>query len=363
MNTKPMRIVILAGGGGSRLWPMSRSDRPKQFCRLISEKTMFQETLERFRDYPKEKIYVTTTKGLLDEVRGAMPDFPEKNIIVEPARRDTGPAMGYAATYLSLIDENEPVAFIPSDHYIGRTDRFLSSIREAESVIRETGKMLDISIYPTSPNTALGYTKIGQKKFERNGVGFYEFLGHKEKPDFETAKRYIEEGDYLWHANYYMWTPKKFLEAYKKYAPEMHAKLEQIGRLLPERNEVEIKKVYLSMDKISMDYAVTEKMDPSEVLIIQGEFEWKDIGAWDTLHENLLTKTDERRNLVRGERLNIDTSGCIIYGRDKKLIATVGIDDLVIIDTDDALLVCPKGRSQDVKKIVEELKERGGKYL
>jgi mannose-1-phosphate guanylyltransferase len=117
------------------------------------------------------------------------------------------------------------------------------------------------------------------------------------------------------------------------------------------------------MDKISIDYAVTEKMNPSDVLIIQGEFEWKDIGAWDTLHENMLTKTDERRNLVRGERLNIDTSGCIIYGGDKKLIATVGLDDLVIIDTEDALLICPKGRSQEVKKVVEELKERGGKYL
>jgi mannose-1-phosphate guanylyltransferase len=282
---------------------------------------------------------------------------------VEPGRRDTGPAMGFAAAYLSIFDENEPMAFIPSDHYIGRADRFINSIREAEAIINETGKMLDISIYPTSPNTALGYTKIGQKKFEKNGVEFYEFLGHKEKPDFETAKRYIEEGDYLWHANYYMWTPKKFLEAYKKYAPEMYAKLEKIIELLIEEKMDEVKDIYLSMDKISIDYAVTEKMDPSEVLIIQGEFDWKDIGAWDTLYENMMTKTDEKRNLVRGERLNIDTCDCIIYGGDKKLIATIGIDDLVVIDTDDALLICPKGRSQEVKKAVQELKERGGKYL
>ncbi|MFZ2226095.1 MAG: sugar phosphate nucleotidyltransferase [Candidatus Moraniibacteriota bacterium] len=359
-----MRIVILAGGGGSRLWPMSRNDMPKQFCKLISDKTMFEETLERFKEYPTEKIYIATTKDLLAQVMSLVPEFPKENIIVEPGRRDTGPAMGYAATFLNLIDEDEPIAFIPSDHYIGRTDRFLSSIREAENVIKETGKMLDISIYPTSPNTALGYTKIGERKFEKNGVEFYEFLAHKEKPDFATAKKYIEDGNYLWHANYYMWTPKKFLEAYEKNAPELYSKLKEIAELMKAGGkESEIKKIYLSMDKISIDYAVTEKMNPSDVLIIQGEFEWKDIGAWDTLHENMLTKTDERRNLVRGERLNIDTSGCIIYGGDKKLIATVGLDDLVIIDTEDALLICPKGRSQEVKKVVEELKERGGKYL
>lgn len=359
-----MQIVILAGGGGSRLWPMSRSDKPKQFCRLISEKTMFEETLERFKDFPQEKIYIATTKDLLSQVQALIPNFPVENIIVEPGRRDTGPAMGYAATFLNLINPDEPVAFIPSDHYIGRTDRFLNSIREAEGVIKETGKMLDISIYPTVPNTALGYTKIGIKKFEKNGVEFYEFLAHKEKPDFATAKEYIEAGNYLWHANYYMWTPKKFLEAYEKYAPELFSKLKEIAGLMKTKDkEAEIKKIYLSMNKISIDYAVTEKMDPKSVLIIQGEFDWKDIGAWDTLYENLLTKTDERRNLVRGERLNIDTSGCIIYGNDKKLIATVGVDDLVIVDTDDALLICPKGRSQEVKKAVEELKERGGKYL
>jgi len=358
-----MNIIILAGGGGSRLWPMSRENKPKQFCQLISGKTMFEETLERFSDWPKEKIFIATTQDLVPQIKELVPDFPDKNIIVEPGRRDTGPAMGFSAVYLNRLDPDEPMAFIPSDHYIGRVDRFLNSVREAEAVIRETGKMLDISIYPTSPNTALGYTKIGEKKFDRNGVEFFQFLGHKEKPDFETAKQYIETGSYLWHANYYMWTPKLFLESYQKYAPELYSKLKEIEGHIEAKDEESIKKVYLSMEKISIDYAVTEKMNPEDVLIIQGEFEWKDIGAWDTLHENLLTKTDEQRNLVRGDRLNIDTRGCVVYGKDNKLIATVGLHDLVIIDTDDALLICPKSRSQEVKKVVEELKERGGKYL
>lgn len=358
-----MKIVILAGGGGTRLWPLSRGDNPKQFCKLISEETMFEETLERFKDFPKEKIFVSTTKNLLPLVKKVVPDFPEENIILESAKRDTAPAMGFAAFKLNAIDPDEPIAFIPSDHYIGRVEKFLESIKQAEEVILETGKLLDISIYPTNPNIALGYTKVGKKVFDKNGVEFYEFLGHTEKPDFKTAQKYLEEGGYLWHANYYMWTPKLFLEAYEKYAPELFKDLEKIKVALDEGDDKKAEEIYNQIEKISIDYAIMEKMDPKNVLIIQGDFDWKDIGAWDTLHDNLMTKTDEKRNLVKGERLNIDSSGCVIYGNDKKMIATIGVDDLIIIDTDDALLVCPKSRAQDVKKIVDELKERGEKYV
>ncbi|MFO7807445.1 MAG: sugar phosphate nucleotidyltransferase [Candidatus Moraniibacteriota bacterium] len=358
-----MRIVILAGGGGTRLWPISREDKPKQFCKLTSDKTMIEETLQRFENWPKEKIYIATTSEQLENLKEILPNFPEENIIVEPSRRDTAPAMGYAALRLSLEDEDEPMAFIPSDHYIGRVDKFIKSIQKAEEAIKKTGSLLDISIYPTSPNTALGYTKIGKKVMEEDGVEFYQFEGHTEKPDFKTAQGYLEDGNYLWHANYYMWTPGLFLQAYKEHAPEIYQHLENIKLLIKKGREDLVGEEYKKMDKISIDYAIMEKMAPEHVLIIQGEFDWKDIGAWDTLHENLMTKTDEKRNLVRGERLNVDTAGSVIYGKDNKLIATVGLDDMVIVDTEDALLVCPKSRAQDVKKIISELKERGGKYL
>jgi mannose-1-phosphate guanylyltransferase len=359
-----MKIVILAGGTGTRFWPMSRSDSPKQLCKLLSEKTILEETLDRFKDWPKEKIFISTTNSLVDKIKEVMPDFPEENYIVEPALRDTAPAMGFVAAYLYNIDPDEPMAFIPADHFIGDLENFLRSIREAEKAILETGKLLDISVHPTSPTTTLGYTKVGKRVREADGVEFFEFLGHKEKPDFETAQKYLKEGNYLWHANYYMWTPKKFLEAYKKYAPEMHAILIEIQKNLKEKNkEEQTEDLYGKLEKISIDYAITEKMHPEEIMIIKGDFDWDDIGAWDTLYQNMQAKADENKNVIMGQEINIDSSGCIIYGDKKKIIATIGVDDLVIVDTEDALLVCPKSRAQDVKKVVAKLKERGEKYL
>ncbi len=360
-----MKIVILAGGTGTRFWPMSRSDSPKQLCRLVSEKTMLEETLNRFKDWPKEKIYISTTKALAGKIKKVLPDISEDHYIVEPSLRDTAPAMGYAAAYLDAIDPREPMAFIPADHKIGQVDVFLRSIEEAEKMILETGKLLDISVHPTAPTTTLGYTKVGKKVKEENGIEFYEFLGHKEKPDHETAKKYLKEGNYLWHANYYMWTPKKFMEAYQKYAPEMHAVLMKIQKLFGGKGkEKEIEELYEKMEKISIDYSITEKMDPSELLIIKGDFDWDDIGAWDTLYQNMLGDSDDNNNIVMGSKHEqVETSGSLIYGLKGKMIATIGIDDLVIVDTEDALLVSTKSRAQDVKKIVEKLKKKDKKYL
>jgi mannose-1-phosphate guanylyltransferase len=376
-----MNIVILAGGSGTRLWPLSRKDKAKQFNKLINGKTLLELTLDRFKGhFKKDKIFISTSGELCKDVLKSLPKFPVKNIIIEPETRDTAAAMGYVATLLSLRNENEPLAFIASDHYIKDNRKFINTLKFAEKTIKKTNKLIDIGILPNYPSTAFGYTKIGKLMNEKEKFELYEFRGHKEKPRYKIAQKYIRSGQYLWHANYYMWTPKMFLKSFKKYSPEIFKPLNEIKKILKEKlkrnkqllnqkkcyNIKEINNIYNKIPKNSIDYALMEKINPKDVCIIKGEFGWSDVGSWNDLHTNLSTETDQYGNYVRGKWEGVDTSKCFIYTKKKhKLIATIGIDDMVVIDTKDALLICSRGRSQDVKKIIERLKksEEGKKYL
>ncbi|NQU77690.1 mannose-1-phosphate guanylyltransferase [Candidatus Falkowbacteria bacterium] len=360
-----MKIVIFAGGTGSRLWPLSRKSRPKQFIKLTNEKTPLENTLERFlNDYSMDDIYISTDPANEKIIKEILPDFPLENIIIEPEKRDNAPAMGFVALVLSLKFPDEPFAFIPTDSHIENPQRFIECLKVAEKLIIDTGKMLDIGIEAELPSTTLGYTKIGDKYKTINDVEVYHFAGQTEKPDLATAKKYLKTGDYLWHANHYMWTPRLLLEAYEKYAPEHNKHLFNIYEALLEGDEEKVKQEYSKMEKISIDYAITEKMDPSEVLIIKGDFGWSDIGAFDILYDKLKEQADKDGNVVKANHTGVDTKNCLIFGQENKKIATIGLSDLAIIDTPDTLLICPKEKSQDVKKIVEKLKDEGeDKYL
>lgn len=352
-----MKAVILAGGVGSRLWPMSRKERPKQFFDVVGEEPLIRDTYRRLlRSFPAEKIYFSISPAYDQLVHETFPEVPDDHILIEPERRDTGPAMGYVAALLELTDPDEPIVFIPSDHYIRDEELFIQCLETGGKLIEETGKLLDIGITPTFPSTILGYTKIGEEFRNVDGVQVFEFKGHKEKPDYHTARAYLEFNEYLWHANYYMWTPKKFMEAFEKYAPDMGATLREIQKAVKEDRADDIAKLYSELEKISIDYAVTEKMNPDDVLIIKGDFGWSDIGAWDTLYDRL---SEDGKNVTKGHCLHIDTSGSLIYGPSEKLVAVVGMKDVVVVDTGDALLVCPREGAQRVKEIVEVLKIEG----
>jgi len=356
-----MNIVILVGGGGTRLWPMSRNKTPKQFNALISDLTMFEETFNRFKKYyPLKNIYISANLPTAKLAQKILPEIPKDHYIIEPEKRDTGPAMAYAAAYLfTKANPNESMAFIPSDHYIQDNQLFINCFKEAEKMINKTNKMIDIAITTTFPNITLGYTKIGNLHCLANNIKFYEFKGQVEKPDLPTAKKFHKSSKYLWHANYFMWTPKLLLEAYKKYAPEIYKPIEKIIHALKKHDQKTINKEFSKTEKISIDYAVAERMDPKDVLIIKGEFGWSDIGSWQTLYDQLIKKTDNNKNLIKANLVHKNTKNCLVYGPKNRLIACAGIDNLVIVDTKDALLICKKDESHLVKKIVEILKEEG----
>ena len=347
-----MKAVILAGGVGTRLWPMSRSARPKQFYDVVGDQPLIKDTYQRLlRFFPEEKIYFSISPTFDHFIHAFFPDVPSHRIFIEPEKRDTGPAMGYVAALLEQEDPDEPIVFIPSDHYIQDEVIFLNSLAVGDRLIRQTGKLLDIAIAPTMPSTVLGYTKIGSLVETIDGITVYEFAGHTEKPALEIAKAYLQDGSYLWHANYYMWTPRKFMEAFERYAPEM-------GRLLREiqthpQNAVEL---YHTLPKVAFDYAITEHMQPEDVLIIKGDFGWSDIGAWDTLHERL---SGQEENVTKGKSVLLDTHGSLVYAPKDKLVAVIGMEDIVVVDTGDALLVCKKQDAQRVKDVVTYLTEHG----
>ncbi len=359
-----MNYVILAGGTGTRLWPLSRNNRPKQLSTLVTDLTMLEDAIKNLGDLVSaDNLYISTNNAFAPIIQELIPTVSREHYIIEPEKRDTGPAMAYVATWMSRIAPDEPMAFIASDHFIRDPRMYRATFRAAEAMIRQTGKLLDISIQPTFPSTTLGYTKIGELIEDRAGIHFYQFAEHKEKPDYDTAKRFLDDGTYLWHANYYMWTPRKFVEAYKRYAPGIGDHLGDLLAAIESDDERQLATTYRQMEKISIDYAVTEKMNPKDVLIIRGDFGWGDLGSWDTVYDELSHKTDREGNLVKGNWHGIDTRESLIYGAGEKLVTTIGVSNLVIVDTPDALLVTQRGRGQDVKKLVELLEQQGKEQL
>ncbi|HBV57803.1 MAG TPA: hypothetical protein DEB73_00840 [Candidatus Magasanikbacteria bacterium] len=360
-----MNIVILAGGVGKRLWPLGRKNNPKQFFPVVGKKPLVKETFDRFtKTYGAKKIFFSTTADLLPYLKKIFPQLPASQFIVEPSRRDTGPAMGFVAVKLFLQSPDEPMVFVPSDHFIADVKKYLACFKIGAKLIKETDKMLDIGITAIFPSTVLGYTKIGKKYGNFGGVEVYNFDGHTEKPNYETANKYLADGNYLWHGNYYMWTPRLFLSAMKKYAPSVYEPLEKIKNLLASNKQKEIIKIYAKIPKISFDYAVTEKIDKKEVLIIKGDFGWNDIGAWDVLHNQLKSGADEHGNVMKGKVAHHDTDNCLLFGHGGRVLAALGMKDTIIVDTEDAILVCPRDRAQDMKKLIEKME--GGeleKYL
>ncbi len=350
-----MKAVILAGGTGTRLWPLSRINKPKQFQKLISNKTMLQDTIERLDFLKPQDIYIATNAEYETTVRKQTSNIiPPQNIIIEPALRDTAPCIGLAAAYIAKHHPHEVMSIIYADHLIQKKDEFIKKLKIAEKLAQSENTLNIIEVKAKYPNVTLGYVKIGKMLKETDGIEIFSFEKFTEKPDLQTAISFLQSYKYLWNTGLYVWKVDTILQKFKKHQPNTYQNLLKIQKAIGTKNEKKaIQELYPLCDKISIDYGIMEKIDPKEVRIIPSELGWSDVGTWESIFEELAK--NEKSNVVKGKHLSIDTTGSLIYGDGKKLIATIGVKDLIIVETENALLICNKKRSHDVKKMVEKL--------
>ena len=344
--------VIMAGGGGTRFWPLSRHEVPKQLLNLSGKDKMINETIDRVATLAKkEDIFVVTNvdqvPGMKEATKGRL---REDHILSEPSARNTAACIGYAAFEIVKKYGDGVMCIFPSDHFIKDEAAFTRILKEAIKVA-ENDSLVTLGITPTFPSTGYGYIKFDKSEttLDKKVVEF------KEKPDEETAKSYVSSGEYSWNSGMFVWKASLILEEMKELLPDVYAPLDKIGNALGADNEKQvIDDVYPQIPSISIDYGIMEKSD--KVRVISAEMGWNDVGSWDNL--GVLYDEDSNGNITAGDFLGIDTKNCITYSG-KRLITTIGVEDLIIVETEDAVMVIDKSKAQDVKKIVDKLKEQG----
>ena len=345
--------LIMAGGRGERFWPKSRKNLPKQFLSLTNDgKTMIQLTVERILPLvAMEDIYIATNESYRELVKTQLPNLPEQNILCEPVGRNTAPCIGLGAMHIKAKYDDAMMIVLPSDHLIKQKTLFLKTLRNACEVAEKNSNLVTIGITPDYPETGYGYICYDENISLGQAYKVAQFV---EKPDLETAKSYLESGQYLWNSGMFVWKTSVILDAFREYMPELYGQMLGVYDSLCTGSERDaIAGLYPQLKSESVDYGIMEKAE--NVLVIPAEFGWNDVGTWDALDD--ISEPDQDGNVIRGDHLGIDSHHCIVYG-DKRLIATVGIQNLIIVDTGDALLVCDKNNTQDVKSVVEELKRR-----
>src|SRR5512138_886303 len=356
--------VIMAGGGGTRLWPISRKDRPKQLLPLLGEETLFQGTVARLIDlFPPERILVVTVESQAAEMQKQVPSIPVDNYLIEPAPRGTASVVGLAATVLRKRDPEAAMAILPSDHYIRNRDLFHYLLREAFDVAQR-GFLVTLGISPAFPSTAYGYIQQGERLDDHFKYPVYRVERFTEKPNEKTAQGFLRSGDHSWNSGMFIWRVDAILNEVERQMPELYDALQQIAAAwgTPNQNET-LRSCWQTVKVETIDYGVMEKAK-QVVVLPAGGLGWNDVGSWDTLFDVLFP--DMNGNVAAtAQHLALDTHNSLVYGNNgERLIVTIGIDDTVIVDAGDVLLVCKSDQAQKVRDVVEHLrKHRQEKYL
>jgi len=348
--------VIMAGGSGTRFWPQSRQSKPKQLLKIAGDKTMIRATVERILpEIPFDRIMVVTAATYAQEIRDQLPELRADMLVAEPRGRNTAPCIALAACKLLKKDPETVMAVLPADHVISDAEAFRQALKAASEVANMGDYLITFGIVPNRPETGYGYIETGEMAMELDVARAFKVKRFVEKPDQQTAEEYMRAGTFLWNSGMFVWKASTIIKNFERHLPRISDALARISPFLgTEQESRAVAEVYDSIDGISIDYGIMEKA--SDVLVIPIDVGWNDVGSWASLHE--IWANDHEGNIILGELIALAASGCVVSSP-HKLTALIGVEDLVVVDTPDALLVCRKDKAQDVKKLQELLKEKG----
>lgn len=354
-----LHAIIMAGGSGTRFWPVSRNARPKQVLDLAGSRTMIQATVDRLGNLTSaDRTLVVTNRRLVGEICRQLPDLPASGVIGEPCKRDTAPCIGLAAALVSRDDPAALMAVMPADHVIEPIAEFQRAIRHAANLVEEQpSRIVTFGIRPTYPAESFGYIERGETVDVTGDVpATFRVVRFREKPSAATAEEYLAAGNFYWNSGIFVWKAQTILDALTKYEPEMTAHLKAIAESAGTTDfEAVLDREFAEIKGKSIDYAVMEHYE--DVVVVEAPFQWDDVGSWQSLAR--LRGSDESGNTIAGKHLGIRTSNSIIRGDDDHLIVTIGLDDCIVVHTPDATLVARKDQEEAVRDVVKQLQEKG----
>jgi mannose-1-phosphate guanylyltransferase len=351
-----MKVIIFAGGVGTRLWPLSRKNTPKQFEKIIGDKSTLQLAVERLQpDFKYEDIYISTGKKYEDIVRNHLPQIPSENFLFEPEMRDVGPAVGVALSLVGKENPKEPVAIIWSDHFVKKERRFREVLGFAEGMVaKDPESLIFIGQRARFPNQNLGWLEFGDEVSSVRGTKIFQFKKLIYRPSLEEAQKFFEDQTFAWNPGYFVTTPQFALAQYKEFTPKLWEGIKEIQNSYGTKEFEEVlNKVYPNLEKISFDNAILEKMKTDKVFVIAADLGWSDVGAWEALKEALQISIHE--NVTQGKVMLTDSTDNLVFNYTDQLTVGIDLDKIIVINTDDVLLVCTKESVPKIKKFVESL--------